>query len=40
LVIKPDCGFFPLKDSFGEKDGYGIALRKVKNMVLALKDLK
>lgn len=40
LIIKPDCGFLPLKDSFGEKDGYEIAIRKVKNMVLALKDLK
>jgi len=39
LIIKPDCGFYPLK-VFGEKDGYEIAIRKVKNMILALKELK
>jgi methionine synthase II (cobalamin-independent) len=39
LVIKPDCGFYPLK-VFGEKEGYKIAINKVKNMVLALKELK
>ncbi len=39
LIIKPDCGFFELR-SFGEKDGYEIAIKKVKNMVLALKELK
>jgi methionine synthase II (cobalamin-independent) len=39
LIIKPDCGFYPLK-VFGERDGYEIALRKVKNMVLALKSVK
>ncbi len=39
LIIKPDCGFYPLK-VFGEKDGYEIAINKVKNMVLALKELK
>jgi len=38
LIIKPDCGFYPLK-VFGENDGYEIAIRKVKNMVLALKEL-
>jgi len=40
LIIKPDCGFLPLKDSFGEKDGYEIAIKKVKNMVQALNELK
>ncbi|UCD00762.1 MAG: hypothetical protein JSV23_07695 [Promethearchaeota archaeon] len=40
LIIKPDCGFLPLKETFGEKDGYEIAIRKVKNMVLALNSLK
>lgn len=40
LIIKPDCGFLPLKNTFGEKDGYEIAIRKVKNMVLALNELK
>ncbi len=40
LIIKPDCGFLPLKDTFGEKDGYEIAIRKVKNMVLAFKGFK
>ena len=39
LIIKPDCGFLPLK-VFGEEDGYQIAIRKVKNMVLALNELK
>jgi len=39
LIIKPDCGFLPLK-AFGEKVGYEIAIRKVKNMVIALKDLE
>lgn len=39
LIIKPDCGFYPLK-VFGENDGYEIAIRKVKNMVLALNELK
>lgn len=39
LIIKPDCGFYPLK-IFGEKNGYEIALRKVKNMVQALKRIK
>jgi methionine synthase II (cobalamin-independent) len=39
LVIKPDCGFYPLK-VFGEKKGYEIAIKKVKNMVLALNELQ
>ncbi|MFX1568778.1 MAG: hypothetical protein ACFFCV_10485 [Promethearchaeota archaeon] len=39
LIIKPDCGFYPLK-VFGEKDGYEIAIKKVKNMVLALNEIK
>ncbi len=39
LIIKPDCGFYPLK-VFGEKDGYEIAIKKVKNLVLALKELR
>ncbi len=39
LIIKPDCGFLPLK-AFGEKEGYEIAIRKVKNMVIALKELE
>ena len=40
LVIKPDCGFGPLKETFGEKLGYEIALRKLNNMVLAVKEFK
>ncbi|MFX0164612.1 MAG: hypothetical protein ACFFAG_11470 [Promethearchaeota archaeon] len=40
LIIKPDCGFLSLKDSFGEEIGYEIAIRKVKNMVQALKRIK
>jgi len=39
LIIKPDCGFYPLK-VFGEKDGYKIAIKKVKNMILALNKLR
>ncbi|MFX1500456.1 MAG: hypothetical protein ACFFDH_05760 [Promethearchaeota archaeon] len=39
LIIKPDCGFYPLK-VFGEKDGYEIAIKKVKNMVIALNKLE
>jgi len=39
LIIKPDCGFYPLK-VFGENDGYEIAIKKVKNMILALNELK
>lgn len=38
LIIKPDCGFYPLK-IFGENEGYKIAINKVKNMVLAVKEL-
>ena len=40
LIIKPDCGFLPLRDSFGEKAGYEIATRKIKNMVLALNKIR
>lgn len=40
LIIKPDCGFLTLRDSFGEKAGYEIATRKIKNMVLALNKIK
>jgi len=40
LIIKPDCGLGPLKGSFGEKDGYEIALNKLKNMVSAVKEFK
>jgi methionine synthase II (cobalamin-independent) len=39
LIIKPDCGFYPLK-VFGENDGYEIAIKKVKNIVLALNEIK
>jgi methionine synthase II (cobalamin-independent) len=39
LIIKPDCGFLPLK-AFGEQEGYEIAIKKVKNMVTALNELK
>ncbi len=38
LIIKPDCGFGPLK-SFGDM-GYEITIRKLNNMVLALKGIK
>ncbi|HEC38515.1 MAG TPA: hypothetical protein ENI29_09785 [bacterium] len=40
LFIKPDCGFLPLRDSFGENQGYEIAIGKVRNMVKALKRIK
>jgi len=40
LIIKPDCGFLPLKDSFGEKEGYEISIGKVRNMVKALNKIK
>ena len=40
LIIKPDCGFLPLKDTFGEKEGYEISLSKVRNMVKAVNKIK
>ncbi|MHA1987133.1 MAG: hypothetical protein ACW98D_10875 [Promethearchaeota archaeon] len=40
LIIKPDCGFLPLKDTFGEKEGYEISMSKVRNMVKALNNIK
>lgn len=40
LVIKPDCGFGPLRETFGEKDGYEIVIKKLTNMILALKEIK
>ena len=40
LFIKPDCGFLPLKDTFGEKEGYEISLSKVRNMVKAVNKIK
>ena len=40
LVIKPDCGLGPLLGTFGEKDGYEIAINKLKNMVSAIIELK
>ena len=40
LIIKPDCGFAPLRESFGEKLGYEIVLKKLKSMVLALHKIK
>jgi methionine synthase II (cobalamin-independent) len=40
LIIKPDCGFLPLIDSFGEKRGYEITIRKLNNMVQALNNTK
>jgi len=40
LIIKPDCGFLPLKDTFGEKEGYEISLGKVRNMVKAVNKIK
>ena len=38
LIIKPDCGFGALKGTFKDENiAYEIAIRKVKNMVQALK---
>jgi methionine synthase II (cobalamin-independent) len=38
LIIKPDCGFNAIKNMFKDENfAYEISLRKVKNMVLALK---
>jgi 5-methyltetrahydropteroyltriglutamate--homocysteine methyltransferase len=37
LIIKPDCGFQPLRDSFEEDFAYEIVTRKLNNMILALK---
>ena len=38
LIIKPDCGFNAIKNMFGDENfAYEISLRKVRNMVLALK---
>ncbi|MFW9897902.1 MAG: hypothetical protein ACFFDO_01405 [Candidatus Thorarchaeota archaeon] len=40
LIIKPDCGFGPLKETFGELNAYKLALGKIKNMVQALQEIK
>ncbi|MHA2007018.1 MAG: hypothetical protein ACXABO_05475 [Promethearchaeota archaeon] len=40
LLIKPDCGFLPLKDTFAESVGYEIVLRKLQNMVQAVKKIR
>ncbi len=40
IIIKPDCGFMPLKDAFGEESAYEITMKKLNNMVLAVKQLK
>ncbi|TFG19160.1 MAG: hypothetical protein EU529_16625 [Promethearchaeota archaeon] len=40
LVIKPDCGFGPLLKTFGEENGYKIALGKLTNMVKAVQEIK
>lgn len=39
LIIKPDCGFLPLRDTFGEEIGYEIAIRKINNIVQALRKI-
>jgi methionine synthase II (cobalamin-independent) len=39
LIFKPDCGFLPLKDMFGEEEGYEIAKRKISNIVQALRKI-
>ncbi|MBD3343054.1 MAG: hypothetical protein GF353_28410 [Candidatus Lokiarchaeota archaeon] len=40
LFVKPDCGFGALKDAFEEDFAYQIAMKKLNNMVLAVKELK
>ena len=40
LIIKPDCGFGPLLNTFDGEFGYEITLKKLSNMVLALKEIK
>jgi len=41
LFIKPDCGFGALKKTFeSEKFAYEIAIRKLNNMVLAVKEIR
>ena len=41
LVIKPDCGFGALKGTFNDEAmAYEITIRKLNNMVLALKEFK
>ena len=40
LVIKPDCGFGALRDTFGEEMAYEIVTRKLNNLVIALKGFK
>ncbi|TXT67360.1 MAG: putative methylcobalamin:homocysteine methyltransferase [Promethearchaeota archaeon] len=37
LFIKPDCGFLSLRDSFEEEFAYQIAIKKLQNMVSAIK---
>lgn len=39
LIIKPDCGFGPLK-SFGQDFGYEMAIKKLENMVKAVNQLR
>ncbi len=39
LVIKPDCGFGPLLEQFGEKMAYEIVKGKLGNLVSALKEI-
>lgn len=40
LIIKPDCGFIPLKDVFNEDIAYEITYKKLRNMVSAIKECK
>ncbi|TXT58246.1 MAG: putative methylcobalamin:homocysteine methyltransferase [Promethearchaeota archaeon] len=40
LIIKPDCGFIPLKDIFDENVAYEITYKKLSNMVSAVKEYK
>ncbi|MHC1591428.1 MAG: uroporphyrinogen decarboxylase/cobalamine-independent methonine synthase family protein [Candidatus Helarchaeales archaeon] len=40
LLVKPDCGFGALRDTFGEEMAFKITQRKIENMVKATNELK
>jgi len=40
LIIKPDCGFLPLRDIFDQETAYKITLKKMQNMISAIQQFK
>jgi 5-methyltetrahydropteroyltriglutamate--homocysteine methyltransferase len=40
LIIKPDCGFLPLRDVFDQETAYKITLKKMQNMISAIQQFK